>query len=98
MSPGGTEIKPPPPRTSPKRSYRAATSPPRGKANPTTSEPESDLQKLANVIEGAFKAQRVGEGKIEDVKTVPELPKLDIKEHEKELTPLIAGSLGIGWH
>ena len=88
MSPGGTEIKPPPPRTSPKRSYRATPSPPRAKASPGVAEPESDIQKLANVLEGAFKAQRTGEGKVEDVKTVPELPKLEIKENEKELRGL----------
>ena len=31
------------------------------------------------------------QNRVEDVKTIPELPKLEVKDHEKELMPLIAG-------
>ena len=55
--------------------------------------PESDLQRLTAVLEGAFRANRGGdpEGKVEDVKAVPELPKLEIKDSEREIAPLISG-------
>ena len=87
---GGTEIKPPPgplPSKSPSKTARASPSP----ANPGTAENASDLQKLTAVLEGAFKANRGWDSRVEDVKAVPELPRLEIKENEKELTPLIAG-------
>ena len=38
-----------------------------------------------------FRANRSGDNKVEDVKTIPELPKVETKDHDKELTPLIAG-------
>ena len=99
ISPGGTEIKPPPgprppPSKSPKRAAKASPSPPRPRAPAYPTEvPESvsDLQKLTAVLEGAFKANRSGDSRVEDVKAVPDLPRLEIKDNEKELTPLIAG-------
>ena len=97
ISPGGTEIRPPPPQPSPKRTTRSSPSPSRAKAStviaPKSSAPENDLQRLTAVLEGAFRANRGGdsEGKVEDVKAVPELPKLEIKDSEREITPLIAG-------
>ena len=94
ISPGGTEIKPPPAR-SPKRAARTSPSPTRPKHPMTPTAPsspaETDLQRLAAVLEGAFKSGRGGDTRVEDVKTVPDLPKLENKDHEKELTPLIAG-------
>ena len=55
------------------------------KASPTT-----DLQRLTEVLEGVFKGKS-GDNKVEDVKMVPELPRLDMKDNERELMPLIAG-------
>ena len=95
QSPGGTEIRPPPlhPQGSPKKSARSSPSPTRPKApafvdlNPG---PETDIQKLTAVLEGVFKG-KAGESKVEDVKAVPELPRLEVKDNERELMPLIAG-------
>ena len=46
---------------------------------------------MTAALEGAFKASRAGDSRVEDVKAVLDLPRLEIKENEKELTPLIAG-------
>ena len=86
ISPGGTEIRPPPVQCSPKKAARSTPSPPK----PKPPEPASDIQKLTAALETAFKS-RVSENRVEDVKTIPELPKLEVKDHEKELMPLIAG-------
>ena len=96
---GGTEIKPPPgppPCKSPSKTARASPSPTRPKApaaNPGTAENASDLQKLTAVLEGAFKANRGWDSRVEDVKAVPELPRLEIKTMSWSL---ILGLLGIG--
>ena len=100
LSLGGTEIKPPPTQRSPKKP-RTVSSPTPSPTRPKTSEspnpkaplpePQNDLQQLTAVLEGVFRATRSEDNKVEDVKTIPELPKLEIKDHEKELTPLIAG-------
>ena len=96
QSPGGTEIRPPPIQKSPKKP-RTTPSPTRPKASespnpkPPPPEPQNDIQRLTAVLEGVFRKDRSGDSKVEDVNTIPELPKLDIKDHEKELTPLIAG-------
>ena len=102
FSPGGTEIKPPPlPRSSPKRSYRSSPSPPRSPPGVTVvkdpAPPEgamssgSEIRQLANMLGEAIRGSRGSEGRVEDVKAIPELPKLEIKESERELSPLIAG-------
>ena len=49
------------------------------------------MKQLAVLLEEATKSGRSGKAKVEDVKTVPELPKLEIKENERDLSPLIAG-------
>ena len=90
ISPGGTEIKPPPPRRSPSRSEQfkhddCIPSPP-------PPAPENDIQKLTAALEGAIRGTgSVDRDRVEDVKNVGELPKLEVKETERELTPLIAG-------
>ena len=97
ISPGGTEIKPPPqPRTPNKRSTKASPSPPRIRDDRRgdTDEPpqQSEVQRLTAAIEGAIiRSSRGSEPRVEDVKSIPELPKLEVKDNEKDLTPLIAG-------
>ena len=97
FSPGGTEIRPPPPQRSPKRTYRTSPSPPRHPPGTSSQpemaqvEPSSEMRQLAVMLGEAIKGSRGGENKVEDVKTIPELPKLEIKESERELSPLIAG-------
>ena len=99
FSPGGTEIKPPPqPQRSPKRNARTSPSPSR---NPPTipaapqesssQEPMSEMKQLAALLGEAIKSSKGGDNRVEDVKTIPELPKLEIKENERDLSPLIAG-------
>ena len=93
ISPGGTEIKPPPMHRSPRRGTRSP-SPARAKTivpppQPVV-EPQSDIQRLVVALE-ALRQGKGSESRVEDVKTVPELPKLEIKDSEKELMPLIAG-------
>ena len=97
FSPGGTEIRPPPPQRSPKRIARNSPSPPRpppGTAShhePNQVEPSSEMRQLAVMLGGAIKGSRGGDNWVEDVKAIPELPKLEIKDSERELSPLIAG-------
>ena len=101
-SPGGTEIKPPPlPRNSPKRTYRSSPSPPRSPPGLTSAKdsalPEgttssgSELKQIADMLGEAIKGSRAHENRVEDVKAIPELPKLEIKDGERDLSPLIAG-------
>ena len=97
MSPGGTEIKPPPlPKHSPKRATRSTPSPTRTKqaslsGSAVADSPESDISKLASVLENAFRSGKSTDSRVEDVKAIAELPQLEIKDHERELTPAIAG-------
>ena len=97
-SPGRkTEIRPPPLRGSPKRNARTSPSPPRSPPPPpysqdrNTQEPRSEVQQLAEMIGEVIKNAKGSDNKVEDVKTIPELPKLEIKDSERELSPLIAG-------
>ena len=96
--PFSPEIKPPPPQRSPKRSFRSSPSPPRSPPQvpkqyqePNTQEPMSDFKQLAVMLGEVLKTSRGSDSKVEDVKTIPELPRLEIKDAEKELAPLIAG-------
>ena len=73
FSPGGTEIKPPPPQRSPKR--RTSPSPPRTPyvappfQEPAVSQFSPEMKQLAAMLGEAIKGSRVGENRIEDVKT-----------------------------
>ena len=94
QSPGETEIRPPPSRGSPKKSPKSSVSPSRPKPPPlvdASTAPTTDIQRLATALETAFKSGRSSDIRVEDVKTIPELPKLEIKEGERDLMPLIAG-------
>ena len=43
-----------------------------------------DFQKFAEALETAFESGRASDTKVEKVEAVPELPKLEVKEGEKE--------------
>ena len=99
ISPGGTEILPPPlpPTTPPRQRGLAATAAaigakqsPGGSKSPKQRVGEG-LEWLKSVLGLSGSSNEVSE-RAEDVRvSVSELPKLEIKEHERDLAPLLSG-------